>query len=374
MALASIRAVIPFLLAVCAAAAQTFTNPIGPGADPWVLRHDSQYLMCQSGGGNIRVSKAGRLEDIAGASRVNVWKAPATGMWSKELWAPELHRLDGKWYVYVAADDGDNANHRMYVLEGDTQDPQGAFTFKGKINATPDRWAIDGSVLPLGGKLYFIWSGWEGTENIKQDLYIAPMSNPWTISGPRTRISSPTLAWEKRGGSPAINEGPQALQKGGETFIIYSASGSWSDFYCLGRLHLTGADPLDSASWTKHPLPVFESTDEVFGPGHCSFTRSPDGSEDWIVYHAAIESGAGWNRNIRIQRFAWDAKGLPVFGDPIAPGVPIPRPADGTNSVRRAPGGLIVPLTAAPGRALRWTAPAGEDALGREVPAIQLPR
>jgi GH43 family beta-xylosidase len=354
-------------LAACAlpARAQTFSNPIGNGADPWVMRHEGQYLMCQSGGGGIRVSKAAKLEDIGRAPRTDVWKAPATGEWSKELWAPELHRIDGKWYVYVAADDGDNFNHRMYVLEGNTQDPQGAYTFKGKIAAKTDRWAIDGSVLTHGGKNYFIWSGWEGTANVKQDIYIAAMANPWTISGERVRISTPDLEWEKRGGSPSINEGPEALTRGGENFIIYSASGSWSDFYCLGRLHLTGKDPLDSASWSKHPQPVFSPTEEVFGPGHCSFTKSPDSSEDWIIYHAAVESGAGWVRNIRIQRFSWDAKGIPVFGEPIPTGVPQPVPANGSNGVRNARGGAMETLMARPGAGLRWFAPEGEDALGR---------
>lgn len=355
------------LLAAAAAPAraQTFTNPIGNGADPWVIRHEGQYLMCQSGGGGIRVAKSARLQDIARSPRVDVWKAPATGMWSKELWAPELHRIDGKWYVYVAADDGDNANHRMYVLEGNTQDPQGAYTFKGKIAAKTDRWAIDGSVLAVDGKNYFVWSGWEGTANVKQDIYIAAMSNPWTISGERVRISTPDRDWEKRGGSPAINEGPQALSRGGETFIIYSASGSWSDFYCLGRLHLTGEDPLDSASWSKHPQPVFSPTDEVFGPGHCSFTKSPDGKEDWIVYHAAVEAGAGWTRNIRIQRFTWDEKGIPYFGTPIPAGIPQPLPSDGSNALRRPRGQSLGSLIATPGYGLRWLSPAGEDALGR---------
>jgi GH43 family beta-xylosidase len=356
-------------LAACAvfaatAAAQTFTNPIGNGADPWVLKHEGQYLMCQSGGGGIRVAKAAKLEDIARSPRKDVWKAPATGAWSKELWAPELHRLDGKWYVYVAADDGDNANHRMYVLEGDSQDPQGTYTFKGKIAAKTDRWAIDGSVLTLEGKNYFVWSGWAGAENVKQDIYIAAMSNPWTISGERVRISTPDRDWEKRGGSPAINEGPQPLTRGGETFIIYSASGSWSDFYCLGRLQLMGKDPLDSASWSKHPQPVFSPTDEVFGPGHCSFTKSPDGNEDWIVYHAAVEAGAGWTRNIRIQRFAWDGKGIPFFGSPIPEGTAQVVPSDGSNAIRRTPyQAMGSPVNRVSG--LQWVAPEGEDAMGR---------
>jgi GH43 family beta-xylosidase len=226
----------------------------------------------------------------------------------------------------VAADDGDNANHRMYVLEGTTQNPQDPFTFKGRIAAPTDRWAIDGTVLQMpDDRLYFLWSGWEGTENIAQHLYIAPMQDPLTINGDRVRISSPEFPWEQHG-HPLVNEGPQVLWNNDRLFIIYSASGSWGDDYCLGQLTWTGGDPLDQASWQKHPEPVFRRNDDVFGPGHASFVKSPDGREDWIVYHAAKYRGAGWNRDVRMQPFQWREDGSPHFGIPVSPGVPLPIP------------------------------------------------
>jgi len=70
-------------------------------------------------------------------------------------------------------------------------------------------------------------------------------------------------------------------------FIIYSASGSWGDNYCLGQLTWTGGDVLDPKSWVKKANPVFSGTNQVISPGHASFVKSLDGSEDWIVYHTA---------------------------------------------------------------------------------------
>ena len=72
------------------------------------------------------------------------------------------------------------------------------FDFLGKVyDSTTDRWAIDGTVLEAdNGALYFIWSGWPGSVDGLQNLYIAPMSNPWTISGPRVLLSTPQLSWE----------------------------------------------------------------------------------------------------------------------------------------------------------------------------------
>ena len=301
------------------------------GADPWVWKHsDGRYYLTVTTGGNVSVIRADTITGLNGGERKVVWTPPRSGPLSRDVWAPELHRIAGAWYVYVAADDGKNANHRMYVLENRADDPfQGKFLLKGKLaDPRADRWAIDGTVFEAMGRLYFLWSGWEGDVNGRQDLYIAPMRDPWTLSGPRVAISRPTFPWEVRGGPPTINEGPQALIRGGSIHIIYSASGSWTNDYCLGLLSADlDGDLLAPGSWKKHDRPVFESRNRVFGPGHCSFTKSPDGSEDWIVYHSARSKGSGWDRTVRAQRFAWNVDGSPLFGAPVKPEAPIPLPS-----------------------------------------------
>lgn len=295
----------------------TFVNPIAPAphADPWVLYHEGAYYYCHSRHGNqLCVSKADRLCDIGSAEPVCVYTAPEGTLYSKSYWAPELHCIDGTWVIYVAADDGQNAHHRLYALTADG--PQEPFRMVGKISSPDDHWAIDGTVFSHMGRLYFVWSGWEGDVDVSQQLYIAPMSDPFTICGKRACISVPEYEWERHG-RPTVNEGPEALQKDGTLHIVYSASGSWTDDYCLGLLTLTGSDPLDPAAWTKAQKPLFTKTETAYGPGHCSFTTSPDGSEDWIVYHANEVSGSGWRgRSVRAQRFGWDGA-TPVFGTPV---------------------------------------------------------
>lgn len=311
---------------------ETFTNPVvADGADPWVIRWENHYLYCYSQDEKIWVNRAARLENIGGGTALVVWHPEPGQSYSRELWAPELHYLDGKWYIYVAADDGQNANHRMYVLESTTQNPQEPFILKGKIKTSDNRWAIDGTVLRMdAGQLYFIWSGWEGVVNICQNLYIAAMDNPWTVSGERVLISTPQYDWEKVG-DPLVNEGPEVLRKGNTIHIIYSASGSWTDDYCLGRLTLTDDDPLQAKNWEKHPQPVFSKTDRVFGPGHASFVKSPDGKEDWIIYHAAKHSGAGWDRDIRMQKFRLREDDTTDFGRPVPAGVALQVPSGYEN-------------------------------------------
>ena len=361
----------PALLAAPAPeAVRTFYNVVLPaGADPWVTRHpDGTYYLTASNGKNVTLWRSPTLSGIGGGEKRVVWTPPATGPGSRNVWAPELHHLDGKWYVYYAADDGRNENHRMYALVNDNPDPfQGKFVSRGKVfDPQADRWAIDGTVFTLGERRYFVWSGWEGAANVRQNLYIAPMADPVTLAGPRVEISHPTLPWE-RVGVPHVNEGPQVVVRGRTVNLTYSASGSWTDDYCLGLLTMTvGDDPLAPSSWTKRPRPLFQSGRGVFGPGHASFTRSPDGREDWVVYHAARHRGAGWDRNVRAQPFAWNPDGTPALDAPVAPDRPIPLPGGDPPRARHEAERASLAGAAKPAR--RPAASGGQVVAGLDAP------
>lgn len=329
--------------ALAQTAGATFTNPLLPsGADPFSFYKDGFYYYTHTTGNRVDLWKTNNLADLKTAQRKTIFTPPTNTAYSKELWAPEIHFLQGKWYVYFAADDGRNDNHRMYVLENEAADPmQGSWTFKGKVADPADKWAIDGDVFTWKNQLYMIWSGWEGDTNGQQDIYIAKMKNPWTIEGNRTRIAVPQFDWEKHGdlndaSNPPhvnVNEGPQALIHGDRLHIIFSASGCWTDFYALGVLSFTGKNNLlEAGSWKKHPEPLFKQSKEngVYAPGHNSFFKSPDGKQDWILYHAnsAPGQGCGGHRSPRAQLFTWDKEGMPLFGEPVREGILLPVPTE----------------------------------------------
>ena len=232
--------------ATSAPVAVTFTNPLLPaGADPWTTYHRGYYYYTHTTGRNLTLWKTRNLAALGSAESRVVWTPPATGPNSREIWAPELHFLNGKWYLYYAADAGNNNGHRLWVLENASSDPlQGTWTDKGQLAAATDKWAIDGSVFELRGQLYLLWSGWAGDANGRQDIYIARLKNPWTVAGERVRLSTPTYAWERNGDLGAasnpphvdVNEGPELLQHDGKLFLVYSSSGCWTDTYTLGLL------------------------------------------------------------------------------------------------------------------------------------------
>ena len=314
----------------------TFVNPVWDGADPWMVKKDSFYYYCYTENNAIKVSKSRIMTERKNIE--TVWVAPESGWNKNHIWAPELHYVDGRWYIYYASGRAGPPfiHQRSGVLRSEGEDAHGPYEETGMLYTSdhPENktavWAIDVTLLHHQGQLYAIWSGWKEnaeTDQTPQHQYIAPMSDPHTLSGPRVKISSPERSWET-GGPLDINEGAEVLKTDTSVFIIYSCRESWLKKYRLGQLKLKSydADPLKPENWIKSG-PVFRGTDEVHGTGHASFVNSPDGTENWIIYHSKKSTEPGWNRDIRMKQFHWNKDGSPDFGEPVPAGVPLARPS-----------------------------------------------
>jgi GH43 family beta-xylosidase len=252
-----------------------------------------------------------------------IWHAPETGPNSRDIWAPEIYHFDDAWYIYYSG------GWRSRVLRNASADPtQGKWEDAGRLFvAGDDVRAIDGSFFKQNGKMYFVWSGFKNGGG--QKIWIARMDGPTKLVGPRAMLSAPTYDWEIRGATFRVNEGPNALQRNGKTFLLYSASFCGSPYYCLGMLTCSQkADPMDPKSWVKSPTPVFESSDAngLWAVGHHCVTRSKDGKQDWLVYHA-WPTASYTDRDVCMQQFGWNPDGTPNFGPPVGKLLPIPVPS-----------------------------------------------
>ena len=336
---------------------------INLGGDPWVTYHDGWYYYMYTGNG-FYISKSRDLSRV-NSNPVSVYNLSAlegtehfTDL--KELWAPELHFIDGFCYIYFTAYDGALSggakNHRMYVLKSDTSDAQGSYTFIGQINELeedyindakydttafkPSHYAIDQSIFKWKGKLYAVWSGWPSYESIGQRIYIAEMSDPYTISSNRVELSRPEFAYETYSMIPAINEGPQALisPDGNVLNIAFSVNRFDDAHYSLGLLTLKeDGNPLNADDWIKTEDAVFETNEEssTYSVGHCSFVPSPDNSEYYVIYHARRGADVDANpREIRVQQFYWNDDGMPCFDKAISATTPVEIPS-GTAIIDR---------------------------------------
>ncbi len=298
------------------AAAGTFRNPLNTGPDPFMTHWKGAYHLTTSQNDRIVMWRSPSLSTLLTADPVTVWTDTDASR-NKNIWAPEFYRFGDRWYLYYTADDGVDDHHRLYVLESERDDPAGPYHFKAKL-APPhhkDDFSIDAGILQLGGRLYLAYSGINQYQH--NGLNIAPMSNPYTVSGDAVAIDA-------AGGCPEVREGPEFLHRGGRVWMTYSACDTGKPDYQVWMMSLPQtADPLVPGNWTQHPGPVFSRADDrgVYGPGHHAFFRSPDGTEDWIVYHAKTTSAYTYgNRTTRAQKFTWKPDGSPDFGRPLALG------------------------------------------------------
>lgn len=294
-----------------------FYNPtLYHANDPWVIQGDGCYYWCYGNGSGVSITRSETLTGLAAAKELSANNKLVPALPAQtEIWAPELHHYQEHWYIFYAADyDSDNTLHRMYAVRSKTDDPLGDWEEPVKLELPEDQWAIDGTFFEYAdGRIFFIWSGWrtqsEGSSIWKQYLYICELEpgNPTKVKEDtkRVMISKPQYYWEMT--ELPQNEGPAVLvSPEGTYYCMYAGNYSKSNEYVVAALRLTG-DPMDAQAWEKFSKPILRSNEEeeLYAPGHASFTKSPDGTEDWIVYHSAKASNSGWDRNGRIQKITW---------------------------------------------------------------------
>lgn len=305
---------------------QTFqyNNPIAEKrADPWVTKTDdgTYYLIATVPEyDRIVIRKANSINGLQNAEEKEVWHKHETGVMGHHIWAPELHRIDGKWYIYFAAGEAEDIwKIRMWALSNSSNDPTtGEWKEEGQIKTKRESFSLDATTFEHKGKRYLIWA-----QNVREGdntaLVLSEMKDPTTLTGPEIVITEPQFAWERV--KYHVNEGPAVIKRNGKIFVSYSASAT-NHNYCMGLLWIDEeADLLEASSWNKSPGPVFFTNEEVkrFGPGHNSFTTAEDGETVIMIYHARDYKEirghelSDPNRATRARVVQWTANGFPDF-------------------------------------------------------------
>lgn len=305
--------------------------------EPWILQRADPFI-CKGNDGwyyftasvpaydGIILRRAKTIAELADAEEIYVWKKHENGIMSEHIWAPEIHYLFGKWYIYFAAGEKENIwNIRPYVLECDSEDPYtGNWSEKGAMQCASEdefsfrAFSLDATVFENKGKYYYIWAEKVGVGRQISNLYIGEMENAYRLKTVQVLLTTPDYDWERVGFW--VNEGPAVLKKNGKLFMTYSASETGTA-YCVGMMTADeDSDLLDPLSWKKerYPLLKTEVSLSIYGPGHNSFTVDEEGN-DIMVYHARTEAEIEGNplynpnRHAMLMKVKWDSQGKPNF-------------------------------------------------------------
>jgi len=322
---------------------RTFANPLGDEGhpDPCIVYCEKEKCYygistngCEFWGDDcIIIHRAENFEDIFSKSESRLaYKSNADDETYGFLWAPELHYINGKWYIYTSCQNShDDKKKHIIVLEAKTDSPFDGFKISGHINR--DVFAIDPSVYQDDetGRLYLCCSPVIGDEQV---LALQELKSPTEPIGEMAIIAKPEFDWElvpPYDKCRIVEGGYFVKSPNGRLFILYSANGCWSDDYAIGLLEFKGGEIVSSDAWEKYPDIILKKGNGNFGPGHATFFYSPDKSELWICHHClegSNPSNEPRKRKCHCQRVYFDETGFVHIGELAPSGVPFAVPSD----------------------------------------------
>jgi len=320
---------------------ELYANPfINERADPYIVDgEDGYYYFTASypaygsvdkGYDRIILRRSNTVGGLASAEEKTIWKAHSSGILSKHIWAPEMHKIGGAWYMFFAAGASDNIwAIRPYVLKCDGDPYNGNWTECGQMQASSGdtesfrSFSLDMTYFENNGRHYVIWAEIKGDSS----LFMAEIdpSEPWKLISKPIMLTKPEYSWELV--NNRVNEGAAVLKTDKKVYVFFSASGTGSE-YCVGRMEADiNSDLMNINSWKKLSSPVLQTADlsGQSGPGHNSFVKDEKGNL-LIVYHARPSSHSDQKcgtynkdplydpcRHTRIKRVAFDGNGDPVI-------------------------------------------------------------
>ena len=298
-------------------------------ADPYVVKApDGSYYFTASvpAYNKIILRHSQTLKGLAEAEEVTIWEAHTSGPMGNHVWAPEMHFVFGKWYIYFAAGDyEDKWKIRPYVLECTGMDPvKDAWIEKGLMQPADEdefsfrSFSLDGTIFENKGDYYYVWAEKVGVGKMISNLYIARMESATKLATVQVLLTTPDYDWERIG--YWVAEGPATVKRGGKIYLTYSASATGA-CYCMGMLSIDEEDDmLDPQMWKKERYPVVKTDVEkgIYGPGHNSFTKDEDGNDVCVFHARTYEEIVGDplydpNRHAMLMPVDWDEQDRPVF-------------------------------------------------------------
>ncbi|MBQ8016008.1 MAG: family 43 glycosylhydrolase, partial [Clostridia bacterium] len=155
-------------------------------ADPYITKgSDGYYYFTASypmygkddpeGYDRIILRRAKTIDALAAAEEKVIWRAEDSDTSFRFVWAPEIHEINGKWYVLFAASASENNvwDIDCHVIMCNGIDPYNdSWADKGKFEACEDDdfsfrgFSLDMTYFEYGEKHYVVWAQNGGNSNV----------------------------------------------------------------------------------------------------------------------------------------------------------------------------------------------------------------
>ncbi|HLR68107.1 MAG TPA: family 43 glycosylhydrolase [Virgibacillus sp.] len=292
-------------------------------ADPNIYRYNGKYYFIATNDMNnnstLDIRVADTIDELKDAEVYSILTAAPEGEdMSYCLWAPELHEVGGKLYIFFAAGVNDGWQVQARVMElKEGGNPINASDWKEAVRVvrkdgselSPGGITLDMTTFEDNGVTYVAWSDrvdWGATKTM---IATIDPNKPWVLTSEPVQISISDYGWDRR--NTPVNEGPYIVKNEGKIYMAISGS-AIDNTYSIGFLIAdVGNDLIDPKSWEKvgYPSLTSEFVQGYYGTGHNSFAIDQYG-QVLNVYHARPEKG-GRSSTIRIVHFSVD--GTPVL-------------------------------------------------------------
>lgn len=288
-------AALSLLMAGCKEQKAPIKVCIFPGdyPDPTILRDGSDYYMTHS---NFTYYP-GLL--IWHSTDLLHWEPIARAVQGHDysIYAPDLCKVNGKYYIYYPTSSGEN-----FVVTADK--PEGPWSEPVKLRVS----GIDpGHAIDADGKRYLYTN----------DGHVAPLSDDGlSITGPNRKVYDPWQypeEWETEG---MWLESPKILKRGDWYYLVSAEGGTAgpaTSHMCVVARSKSVTGPWENSPY--NPLVHTYSIDEEWwSKGHGTLIDDPEGNW-YIVYHAYRNGFHTLGRSTIIESVNWTKDGWPVLAE-----------------------------------------------------------
>ncbi|MFN4184290.1 MAG: family 43 glycosylhydrolase [Hyphomonas sp.] len=298
----------------------TFLNPVfsGDRPDPSVLRDGNTYYMTFSTFDAYPGLMIWKSTDLINWSPVTAALKTPIG----SVWAPELCKHNGRFYLYIPARFPDyRSNYVIWAdrIEGPWSEPVD-LNLPGHIDP--------GHAVGEDGKRYLFLSGGDRVRLTEDGLAtigeVEHVYDPWRYPED----------WTVEAFAP---EGPKITHRGEYFYMITAVGGTAGP--PTGHMVIASRSRSINGPWKDCPhnpiVRTWSAEEKWWSRGHATLVEGPDG-QWWMAYHGYENGFWTLGRQMLLDPVGWSEDGWPLAqGGDLS--MPIRMPAPGTNPVHAQP-------------------------------------